>query len=415
MKVEIIAVGTELLMGQVVNTNATFLSDELTGLGYSVFYQTVVGDNTKRLTDCLTIATRRSELIILTGGLGPTDDDLTRETLADFLKEPLLIDEAGLAKIHRHFENQKRTATANNLKQALTISGGETIQNPNGLAVGDFYQKAGKTYLLLPGPPNELIPMFRQYALPLLKEKLPQEKQLYSKVIRFFGIGESQLVTLLADEIEQQINPTIAPYAAPNEVRLRLTAQATSEKEATELLVSLEKRINEVAGEYIYGYGEENSLVEETVKLLKEQKQTLAVAESLTAGLVQSNLGKLAGVSEVFLGGFVTYSNEMKQTLLGVSPETLLNDGAISEQCAKEMALNTKQKTGANYSLAFTGVAGPSESEGKPVGTTWISLAKPNGEIQTEEFHFNRNREYIQHGAMMAGLNMLRLALLKNR
>ena len=415
MRAEIIAVGTELLMGQVVNMNATFLSDQLTGLGYGVYYQTVVGDNAERLRYCLLLASQRSDLIILTGGLGPTEDDLTRETLADYLKANLIINQQGLEKIKEHFTVQGRILTENNRKQALSLEGSHPLQNPTGLAVGDFYQTAHCTYLLLPGPPSEMKPMFLEEAVPLLKKYLPQTVSLYSRVMRFFGIGESQLVTLLAKEIDQQTNPTLAPYAAPNEVRLRLTAQAPDEQQANELLDTLEKRIMETVGDYFYGYGEENSLVEETVIALRQSKATLAVAESLTAGLVQSSLGKIPGVSEVFLGGFVTYTNNMKQQLLGVKASTLEKNGAISKECATEMALNTRRLTGADYALGLTGVAGPSEVEHQSVGTTWIALAKPDGTVTTKQFHFTRYRQYIQHSAMMNALNMLRLELLNKK
>ena len=415
MKAEIIAVGTELLMGQVVNTNATFLSDQLTGLGYGVYYQTVVGDNTDRLVACLSLASQRSDLVVLTGGLGPTEDDLTRDTLADYLGVNLVINDQGLAKIIEHFAIQGRILTENNRKQALSLEGGHALQNPTGLAVGDFYETDDCAYLLLPGPPNEMKPMFLERAIPLLKKYLPQSTGLYSRVIRFFGIGESQLVTLLAKEIDQQTNPTLAPYAAPNEVRLRLTAQASEESQADALLDALEKRIMEVVGDYFYGYGEDNNLVKETVNALRQCKATIAVAESLTAGLVQSSLGQIPGVSEVFLGGFVTYSNAMKQQLLGVKAATLSEYGAISEACAIEMAVNTRRLTGADYALGLTGVAGPSEVEGQPVGTTWIALAKPDGTVTTKQFRFTRDRQYIQHSAMMNALNMLRLDLLNKK
>ncbi|MGX6962539.1 competence/damage-inducible protein A [Vagococcus xieshaowenii] len=415
MRAEIIAVGTELLMGQVVNTNATFLSEQLTGLGYQIYFQTVVGDNRERLNDCLSLATERSDLIVLTGGLGPTEDDLTRETLAHFLDAELAIDQAGLEKIIQHFTIQGRELTDNNRKQALSLVGGQTLTNPTGLAVGDFYQTPSNAYLLLPGPPSEMKPMFLQEAVPLLQDRLPQNNQLFSRVMRFFGIGESQLVTVLADEISGQTNPTIAPYAAPNEVRLRLTAQARNNLAANQLLDSLEKRIMALVGDYFYGYGEENSLVKETVQALKDSHATLAVAESLTAGLVQSTLGQLPGVSEVFVGGFVTYSNEMKQQLLGVEEATLAKHGAVSRECAKEMAVNTRRLTGADYALSLTGVAGPSEVEGKAVGTTWIALAKPDGTVQTQAYRFTRDRTYIQHSAMMNGLNSLRIELLNKK
>lgn len=412
MKAEIIAVGTELLIGQVVNTNATFLSEELVGLGYDIYYHSVVGDNRQRLESLIRLASERSELVVLCGGLGPTEDDLTREVLADYLDEPLVLDEVGYQKIENYLQIQGRKMTENNRRQGLSISGGIALQNPTGLAVGTFYKGKDSHYLLLPGPPSELKSMFYEQAVPLLKKLLPQTEFLTSRVLRFFGIGESTLVMELKELIERQTDPTIAPYAAPNEVRLRLSTKASNEKMANVKLDEVETYILAKVGQYFYGYGEHNSLANVVVSLLKEQGQTLAVAESLTAGLVQSTLGKIAGVSEVFLGGFVTYTNEVKHHVLGVPQDVLTKYGAVSEECALAMAKQTLIKTGADYALSLTGVAGPSDSEGKGVGTTWIGLATTEN-VVAKCFHFQRDREYIQHSAMMTGLNILREELLK--
>lgn len=412
VKSEIIAVGTELLMGQVINTNAAFLSEELVGLGYDVYHHSVVGDNSVRLREMIELASGRSELIILCGGIGPTEDDITRDVLADYLGETLVLDEEGDKKIKSYMKALGRRVTKNNQRQALKIKNGIGIQNPTGLAVGTFYRRGNKTYLILPGPPSELKPMFFDEVVPLLKKILPQKEFLTSRVLRFFGIGESQLVAELSELIAKQNNPTIAPYASPNEVRLRLTVKAETGSEAMELLNRKEKLIMDKVGEYFYGYGEKNSLAQETIAVLKNTQQSIAVAESLTAGLVQSTLGSVPGASSVFLGGFVTYSNEMKMKLLGV-PEKLLKDhGAVSRECALAMARQTQKKTGSDYALSLTGVAGPTEVEGKKVGTVWIALATKKGETSVEEFHFQRDRQYIQHSAMMNGLNMVRKHIL---
>lgn len=407
MKAEIIAVGTELLLGQVVNTNATFLSEELASLGFDQYFQTVVGDNPQRLTETLTLAATRSDLVILCGGLGPTEDDLTRDVVAVHVGEELVSDEVGLEKILHHVSRSGHPMTENNKRQALTITNGTVIQNPSGLAVGTLYCHGSTSYLLLPGPPGELVPMFQQNARPLLEKMLPQKELLTSRVLRFFGIGESRLVTILAELIATQDNPTIAPYAKPSEVTLRLTAKTSDSTVAEKLLDQTESQIMTLVGEYFYGYGESNSLVAETVKALRTCQQTVTSAESLTAGLFQSTLGSVPGVSEVFAGGFVTYNNQAKHQLLGVSERLLEAQGAISEDCAIEMAKLAREKLGADYAVSLTGVAGPDKSENQEVGTVWIGISSEQGTF-AKLHHFNRDRDYIRNSAVMAGLDLLR-------
>lgn len=278
MKSEIIAVGTELLLGQVVNTNATFLSEQLADLGIDVYYQTVVGDNPTRLEELIQLAETRSELIILCGGLGPTEDDLTKEVTAKHLGRELIQNTEGYKKLLTFFETTKRKMTENNLQQSQIIEGGIPLPNRTGLALGTFFQTEDHVYILLPGPPSELKPMFIEQARPLLEEKFPSEEKLISKVLRFYGIGESRLVTELKDLIETQINPTIAPYAKPNEVTLRLTVKTKDAHEGNQALLALEERIQERVGEYFYGYGDDNSLPKVVVDLLKERNQTIISA-----------------------------------------------------------------------------------------------------------------------------------------
>ncbi|MFD2307146.1 competence/damage-inducible protein A [Enterococcus termitis] len=411
MKAEIIAVGTELLLGQVVNTNATFLSEELADLGIEVYYHTVVGDNPTRLEQLLKQAQERSDLIVLCGGLGPTDDDLTKDTVAAHIQHSLVQDEQALAQLHSYFRFSKNKMTENNLRQTLMIEGGRAIQNPAGLAVGTLITEKDTTYLLLPGPPNELKPMFKQNARPLLEELFPQAEQLLSRVLRFYGIGESQLVTDLKELIDGQSNPTIAPYAKPNEVTLRLTANVTNHKKGEELLDQLEAKIMAQVGEYFYGYGDENSLVEVTVERLKQAGKTISAAESLTAGLFQSTLGDVPGVSEVFKGGFVTYSEKTKEQFLGIDPAILEEHGVVSEACAIAMAERTRELSEADIAVSFTGVAGPEELEGQPAGTVWIGLAEKGKPTIAELQHFTRDRRYIRRSAVMKGLDMIRRAV----
>ncbi|WP_368742075.1 competence/damage-inducible protein A [Enterococcus casseliflavus] len=411
MKAEIIAVGTELLLGQVVNTNATFLSEELASLGIDVFYHSVVGDNPNRLEELLTIADKRSDLIVLCGGLGPTDDDLTKQVTARHVGQELVRDERGYHQLKAFFENSQRRMTENNLRQTLVFKDGVSLPNPNGLAIGIFYQTAATSYLLLPGPPSELQAMFLTHAKPLLLEQFPQEEVLLSRVLRYYGIGESALVTELADLIENQVNPTIAPYAKPNEVTLRLTVKTADEAQGIKQLDALEETVQARVGAYFYGYGEQNSLAETVVELLIEKKKTVTAAESLTAGLFQATLGGIPGVSEVFPGGFVTYSAATKSKLLGIDPGLLESYGTVSQECAEAMAVYARKQAETDYAVAFTGVAGPDELEGQPKGTVWIALASDKG-VSSQLYHFNRDRTYIRHSAVMAGLNQIRKELL---
>ncbi len=411
MKAEIIAVGTELLLGQVVNTNATFLSEELASLGIDVFYHSVVGDNPNRLEELLTIADKRSDLIVLCGGLGPTDDDLTKQVTARHVGQELVRDEPGYHQLKAFFENSQRRMTENNLRQTLVFKDGVSLPNPNGLAIGIFYQTAATSYLLLPGPPSELQAMFLTHAKPLLLEQFPQEEVLLSRVLRYYGIGESALVTELADLIENQVNATIAPYAKPNEVTLRLTVKTADETQGIKQLDALEETVQARVGAYFYGYGEQNSLAETVVGLLIEKKKTVTAAESLTAGLFQATLGGIPGVSEVFPGGFVTYSAATKSKLLGIDPELLESYGTVSQECAEAMAVYARKQAETDYAVAFTGVAGPDELEGQPKGTVWIALASDKG-VSSQLYHFNRDRAYIRHSAVMASLNQIRKELL---
>ncbi|WP_348921213.1 competence/damage-inducible protein A [Enterococcus rotai] len=415
MKAEIIAVGTELLLGQVVNTNATFLSQELADLGIEVYYHTVVGDNPQRLEQLLVEAEERSDLIVLCGGLGPTDDDLTKDTVAAHIHHSLVQDEQALARLYDFFKFSKRSMTENNLRQTLMIEDGIPIQNPTGLAVGTLITKEDTTYLLLPGPPNEMKPMFQQHARPLLEERFPQKEQLISRVLRFYGIGESQLVTDLKELIDSQTNPTIAPYAKPNEVTLRLTAKIADEIVGQQLLDELEAKVMAKVGAYFYGYGDENSLVKVTVDELKKQGKTITAAESLTAGLFQSTLGDISGVSEVFKGGFVTYSAETKARFLGIAPSLLEKEGTISETCAIAMAEQARILADADFAVSFTGVAGPDELEGQPAGTVWIGLATKGQPTIAVLQHFNRDRRSIRQSAVMKGLDLILRAVNKKK
>lgn len=412
MQAEIIAVGTEILLGQVVDTNSALIAQELAGAGIEVYYHSLVGDNADRLTAVLKQARSRSDLVVISGGLGPTKDDLTKQTVAQLLGVKLVEDAAAMAKIQAHFATTGKPLTPNNRLQALYLAGSQPLKNTTGMAVGAFYQAPqGADMLLLPGPPSEMRPMLIHEAIPVLKRAYQRQEYLTSRVLRFFGIGESQLVTRLSDLINQQKNPTIAPYAKRNEVTLRLTAQTTKTDTATALLDQMTEVIQSRVGEYFYGYGDDNSLANVVVHRLIDQQLTLTAAESLTAGEFQSTIGAIPGVSAVFPGGFVTYANRAKHQLLGIPQHIIDTQGVVSEATAKEMAERSRQLLDTDLALSFTGAAGPDRLEGQPAGTVWIGLAQRNRAPQAKLFHFAGTRGDVRMRSVLTGLDWLRRIL----
>ena len=418
MKAEIIAVGTEILTGQIVNTNAQFLSEKLAEIGVDVYFQTAVGDNETRLISLLEIAKERSNLVILTGGLGPTEDDLTKQTLAQFLGRHLTFDPQAQVKLDDFFAHRPDYArTPNNERQAQIVEGSIPLPNETGLAVGGMIEVDGVTYVVLPGPPSELKPMVLNELLP----RLTTGAKLYSRVLRFFGIGESQLVTILSDLIEEQTDPTIAPYAKTGEVTLRLSTKATSQDEAQKALDNLEEKIfarQTFEGvdlkDICYGYGEEASLASVVVEELKKKKQTITAAESLTAGLFQATLANFSGASTIFKGGFVTYSLEEKAKMLDIPQVELEEYGVVSAFAAEKMADQARLKTQSDFGISLTGVAGPDSLEGHPAGTVFIGLSQASG---TEVIQVNiagRSRADVRKIAVMHAFNLVRKALLSD-
>ena len=418
MKAEIIAVGTEILTGQIVNTNAQFLSEKLAEIGVDVYFQTAVGDNETRLISLLEIAQKRSNLVILTGGLGPTEDDLTKQTLAQFLGRHLTFDAQAQAKLDDFFAHRPDYArTPNNERQAQIVEGSIPLSNETGLAVGGMIEVDGVTYVVLPGPPSELKPMVLNELLP----RLTTGAKLYSRVLRFFGIGESQLVTILSDLIEEQTDPTIAPYAKTGEVTLRLSTKATSQDEAQKALDNLEEKIlarqtfeGLALKDICYGYGEEASLASVVVEELKKKKQTITAAESLTAGLFQATLANFSGASTIFKGGFVTYSLEEKAKMLDIPKVELEEYGVVSAFAAEKMAEQARLKTKSDFGISLTGVAGPDSLEGHPAGTVFIGLSQASG---TEVIQVNiagRSRADVRKIAVMHAFNIVRKALLSD-
>lgn len=419
MKAEIIAVGTEILTGQITNTNAQFLSEEFAKLGIDVFFQTAVGDNEERLLSIIDLASKRSDLVVLCGGLGPTEDDLTKQTLAKYLGRNLVFDEQASKRLNEFFATRPQfTRTANNERQAQLIEGSTPLQNSTGLAVGGVIEVDGVTYVVLPGPPSELKPMVWDYLVPLLSS---DHKQLYSRVLRFFGIGESQLVTVLSDLIDNQTDPTIAPYAKTGEVTLRLSTKADDIESAKKKLDQLEQKIlskktlNSIPLEnLLYGYGDDNSMARVVFDLLKKKHKTITAAESLTAGLFQSSIADFSGSSSVFNGGFVTYSIEEKSKMLQIPLEELQEHGVVSHFTAEKMAEQSRKLTDADFGIGLTGVAGPDSLEGQPAGTVFIGIATREKVHSIRVLIGGRSRSDVRHIACLYAFNLVRQALLQD-
>ncbi len=408
MIAEIVSVGTELLMGQVVNTDAHFIAQRLAPLGYEVYYHITVGDNAKRLTAVVHRAIERSDVVVFTGGLGPTDDDLTKETVAAALGLICEPRPEEVARLTAYFDKLGRKMTPNNLKQANFPKEAVILPNENGTAPGCIMQAEDKMAILLPGPPRELFPMFENYAMPYL-EKLSNAK-LYSKELRIFGMGESDVTYRIRDIIENQTNPTVAPYVKLCEVTLRITAKCTDAATGEQMTNKMIDKIKKALGDVVYSTDGE-PLPALCARLLKEQSKTLSVAESCTGGLVSGACVDIPGSSQFFVEGCVTYSNEAKQRRLGVSSETLARYGAVSEQCAREMAEGMRLSAGTDFALATTGIAGPDGgTTEKPVGTVYVALASESG---TEVFPFklHGDRERIRYTTMLHCFDLLRRKL----
>jgi nicotinamide-nucleotide amidase len=412
MKAEIIAIGTELLLGQIVNTNAQFISEQLAQLGVPVYYHSVVGDNRDRLLTQLEISAARSDILIFTGGLGPTKDDLTKETIAQFLNSRLIMDQQAMDQITQFFQKRKVFMTENNKRQALVLEGSHILPNETGLAPGMALEWEGKHFILFPGPPNELHPMFLNHATQYFKTILPYQKVVYSRVMRFCGIGESALETKLQDLIDQQTSPTLAPLAKEGEVTLRLTSYAADQEEAEQEMSSLVQEITSRVGEYLYGW-DEDSLESVLVALLSEQGLTLSIAESCTGGLLSHTITKVAGSSQVFSGGLVCYSTQSKQEQLQVPQDLLERDGAVSAATARSLADEVKKKFGTQIGVSVTGVAGPNTQEEKPIGLVYIGISLPDRTV-VKEVQLSGKRVAIQQRAAKTALYYLLKEMKRN-
>lgn len=404
MNAEIIAVGTELLLGNIVNTNAQYLSERLSEAGIDVYYQSVVGDNPHRLKECLQQGLKRADLLIITGGLGPTQDDLTKETAAELMGVPLELHQPSLERMKAYFQAVNRPMTPNNKKQAMMPKGAVVLKNDCGTAPGCMMERDGKMMILLPGPPMEMKAMYDGYVRPLLLQK--SDSVISSRTMRLFGIGESKAESLIADLIRESDNPTIAPYAKMCEVHLRLTAKGKNEAEAEKMLNEAEEKVSRILGQYCYGY-DEDDLETVAVHTLMEKKKTLAVAESCTGGMIAKMITEVAGSSQVFTHGFVTYANEAKEQLLGVEKRVLDNLGAVSDLTAIQMCRGARKVSGADYALSVTGIAGPGGGTAKkPVGLVYIGLATPNG-VRCKKLQLSGSRDKIRTQTAMNALSML--------
>lgn len=411
MVAELISVGTELLMGNIVNTNAAYLSKELAAIGVSVYYQSTVGDNKERLKAAIETALKRADVIILSGGLGPTADDLTKETAAEALGKKMHLDERSMNRIREYFQRIHRdNITENNWKQAMIPDGATILDNNNGTAPGILMEEKGKTVILLPGPPNELKPMFQESVIPYLQKSNP--KVLYSKMVKVCGIGESRAETMIKDLMDAQTNPTIAPYAKTGEVHFRVTAMADNEKAGKELVKPVVKELKRRFGDAVYTTKEEVTLEDKVVKMLKKHGLTMVTAESCTGGMLASKLINVSGVSEVFKAGLVTYANEAKKELLGVRGKTLKKYGAVSQETAEEMILGAVERYDADVAVSVTGIAGPDGgTPEKPVGLVYIGCFVC-GEMAVYECHFTGTREKIRETTVITALNLVRQMLL---
>lgn len=416
MIAELVSVGTEILLGNIVNTNAAYLSEMCAQLGLSVYYQTVVGDNKERMTETFQTALGRSDVVIITGGLGPTKDDLTKETAAKVLGMKLVEDAHTRQRIEKYLDDYVKshpgnTVTENNWKQALVPEGAKVLDNNNGTAPGLILEKDGKTVVLLPGPPGELKPLFEEKVYPYLKKEQPEV--IYSQMVKICGIGESIVETKIADLIEKQNNPTIAPYAKTGEVHLRITARAKDKAEAKKLIKPVTRELKVRFGKNIYTTDEKKTLEEAVVELLAAKNMTVTTAESCTGGAIAARIVNVPGASDVFKQGLVTYSNKAKRKYLMVKKSTLKSEGAVSEKTAREMAKGGCFMTKSDACIAVTGIAGPGGgTDRKPVGLVYISCCV-GGHVEVRECRFNGNRSQVREQSVVSALTLLRDCILE--
>lgn len=410
MKAEILCVGTEILLGDILNTNAQYLSKKLASLGINVYHQTVVGDNNERLKEAYKLAFSRADIVISTGGLGPTKDDLTKEIGSSFFNKKLVLHEESLKRIEEHFNRLKRDMAENNRKQAYMPEDCIVLRNDHGTAPGCIIEDDKKMLILMPGPPREMRPMFEEFVMPYLRKF--SHEILYSKVIRVFGIGESRAEYTIRDIIDKQTNPTVAPYAKDCEVTFRMTARCKDETEGEVLIAPMEKEIRNRLGNNVYGEGQD-TIDKVVAKKLVDKNLSIAVAESCTGGMVTSLLVAYPGISRILKEGLVTYTGESKINRLGVNGETIKKYTVVSSQVAEEMAEGVARTSGSDIGISTTGIAGPGGgTEEQPVGLVYIGVYY-KGKISSKELNLTGDRNLIRKKASMYLLDMLRRELIK--
>lgn len=406
MTTEFIFVGTELLLGNIVNTNAQYLSQKCAELGLSVYFQEVVGDNERRLLDTIQLAVARSEIIILTGGLGPTEDDLTKETVAKAFHRKLIQDQKALDNILSFYSRKNQDIPRNNYKQAEVIEDSVVLYNADGTAPGMIVEEDGISVILLPGPPHEMKLMFREQVFPYLRTKT--QDTFFSKMVKITGIGESAAEMLIKDMIDSQTNPTIAPYAKPSEVNMRLTASAKTSEEADQLIQPVVNQLYERFGNKIFTTDENETLAMVIVKQLREKNLTISLAESITGGLIAKKITDCPGSSVVLERAYVTYSDKAKILDLQVPKSTIDKFGVVSAETAEAMAIGLYEKTKADITLGITGIAGPDGgTETTPVGTVYLSIYF-NGITTIHHHRFTGKREKIREYAAIYALDLIR-------
>ncbi len=411
MTVELISVGTELLLGNIVNTNAAYLSEKCADLGLSCFFQSVVGDNEERLSMVLKTALDRSDIVILSGGLGPTEDDLTKEVAAKVLGRKLFMHEPSKRRIAEYFVSRNLELTENNWKQAMMPEDAIVVDNENGTAPGVIIEDGEKRVLLLPGPPNEMIPMFENSMIPYLSGS--GLGVIFSQTVKICGIGESKAETMIKDMIDKQTNPTIATYAKNCEVHLRVTAKAADEKEARKLVKPVVKELKNRFGPYVYTTNTDITLEKAVADLLAANKLSVSTVESCTGGMLAARLINVPGVSDVYKSGYITYSNKAKRRILGIKKGLLEKKGAVSEEVAKEMAKGAAAISKAEVTVSVTGIAGPDGgTDEKPVGLVYIACSVC-GKVKVRKYNFKGNRAKIRETTVSSALILMRQCILE--
>jgi nicotinamide-nucleotide amidase len=413
LKAELIAVGTELLLGEITDTNATYISQQFAAIGVDLHYRHTVGDNLQRLVGVLRLAMGRSDVVLLCGGLGPTEDDVTREALAVATGRPLRRDERAVEDLKKFFAARGRTPSEANFKQCEAPEGATLLPNTCGTAPGVFLEHQGVWLFAVPGPPPEMREMMRLEVLPRLRDRVRAEGGgiLHTRVLRLCDIGESDVATALADIISQQTDPTIALYASPGEVRVRLATKDSDDAAAAARLNALANQIRERTGAHVYGE-DEDSMEVAVGKALLAAGATCAVAESCTGGLIASRITDVPGASRYFVAGIVAYDNRIKTSVLGVPPEVIEAHGAVSRECAVAMAEGVRKLSGADYAVATTGIAGPDGGTAeKPVGLVYVAVADAQGNDCVQQLWPSTREQFKQRVSQMA-LNLLRKRVL---